>query len=93
MIAASVCGEVRSAVHLPPVWVAIWPPAPQTKLANALVLLVTASKPSVPGYAFCSFAASAASSAQVVGVVVMPAFVNWSVRYHTARTPPNHGTA
>src|SRR5882724_10871947 len=23
----------------------------------------------------------------------MPAFLNWSVRYHTARTPPNHGTA
>src|SRR3984885_14618238 len=23
----------------------------------------------------------------------MPAFVNWSVRYQTARTPPNHGTA
>src|SRR6202012_4562343 len=23
----------------------------------------------------------------------MPAFLNWSVRYQTARTPPNHGTA
>ena len=23
----------------------------------------------------------------------MPAFLNWSVRYHTPRTPPNHGTA
>src|ERR1700761_675602 len=82
-----------SAVHVPLLWVAIWPPAPQMKLANALVSLVIASMPVVPGYVCCSFTASASSSAQVVGVLVMPAFLNWSVRYHTARTPPNHGTA
>src|ERR1700733_13533890 len=49
LIAASSCAEVRSAVHVLPLWVAIWPPAPQMKLANALVSLVIASKPVVPG--------------------------------------------
>ena len=30
---------------------------------------------------------------QVAGGLVMPAALNWSVRYQTPRTPPNHGTA
>ena len=45
MMAASSAGDVRSAVHVPLLCVAIWPPAPQTKLANAFVSSVMASKP------------------------------------------------
>ena len=73
MIAASSAGEVRSAVQVPLLWVAIWPPEPQTKLANALVSSVIASMPYVPGNVACSFCASVTSCAQVVGGLVMPA--------------------
>src|SRR5580693_7909483 len=92
-MAASSAGEVRFAVQVPLLWVAIWPPAPQTKLANAFESSVMASMPYVPGNFAISFCASVASSAQLVGGLVMPAALNWSVRYQTPRTPPNHGTA
>ena len=47
----------------------------------------------MPGYFFISSLASATSWAHVVGGAVMPAAANWSLRYQTPRTPPNHGTA
>jgi hypothetical protein len=34
---ASDAGVFSVAVHLPPLWVATWPPAPQMKLTMALV--------------------------------------------------------
>ena len=76
LIAASSAGEVRSAVQVPLLSVAIWPPAPQTKLAKALVSSVIASMPYVPGYLAISFWASVTSCAQVAGGLVMPAAWN-----------------
>jgi hypothetical protein len=40
-----------------------------------------------------SFFASVTSSDQLAGGLLMPAALNWSVRYQMPRTPPNHGTA
>ena len=42
---ASAAGEVSVAVHLPLLSVAIWPPAPQMKLAMASVSLLGAPMP------------------------------------------------
>ena len=92
MSPASDCGLVSSAVHLPFFSVATWPPAPQMKLTMPLVKSLGPPRPYVPGNFCCSFCASLVSSAQVVGVEVIPAALNWSVRYQMPRTPPNHGT-
>ena len=90
---ASDCGVFSVAVHLPPVCVATWPPAPQMKLTIPLVKSLGAPSPYVPGYFFSNVLASATSSAQVAGAEVIPALANWSLRYQMPRTPPNQGTA
>ena len=90
---ASACGVFSVAVHLPPLCVATWPPAPQMKLTIPLVKLLGAPSPNVPGYFFCNDLASATNSAQVEGAEVIPALANSSLRYQMPRTPPNHGTA